>query len=225
MVYKTPLAQLVPDRCPGCNAATASGFCSGCRDDFVRIDDPCPACGLDRPVARCPRDRACWSVDRVIAPFDYVEPLQGHLKRLKFAGARRLGRALGELLAVALVPRSEPHAVDAIVAVPMHRHRLLERGYNQARELARPIATAVGVPLLHAGIARRRPTIAQSRLAARLRFANLRDAFVVTRNVHDRKLAIVDDVLTTGATVNALAAALKRAGAIRVDAWTLARAL
>jgi ComF family protein len=225
MVYGISLGRLIADRCPGCDGVTDSGFCSGCQDDFVRIDNACGLCGLGRPVVACPRNRHSWHLDHIIAPFDYVDPLRSQVQRLKFGGQRRLGRALGELLASALVAAPETRSVDALVAVPLHRRRLLERGYNQAFELARPVAAALGVPLLRRGITRLRATVAQSSLPARSRYTNLRGAFRVERELRDQHLGIVDDVLTTGATLNGLASALKAAGARRVDGWTIARAL
>ena len=225
MVYGHLLARLIPDRCPGCDMRTASGFCRGCRTDFIAVKDPCPYCGLARPVAVCPRERAPWSLDAVVAPYAYVEPVRGHLKRLKFARERRLGRALGEALAAVLAVHPATTPIDAIVAVPLHRRRLLVRGYNQAAEIAYPIAAALRVPLLRTGIARSRATAAQSRLTAASRYTNLRGAFVVSRDVRGRHVGIVDDVLTTGATLNALAAALQDAGAERIVGWTIARSL
>ena len=161
----------------------------------------------------------------MIAPFDYVEPLRQQIQGLKFGGQRRLGRALGELLASVVAADPNTRRCDAIIAVPLHRSRLLERGYNQAIELARPIAAALDLPLLRSGIERRRATAAQSLLPARDRYANLRGAFRIARDVRNRDLSVVDDVLTTGATLNALAAALKAAGANSVRGWTIARAL
>ena len=224
MVYRLSLGRLLADRCPGCDVTTQSGFCAECIADFARIDDPCPLCGLETAVSGCPRDSARWSLDRVVAPFDYVEPLRIHVQRLKFAGQRRLGRALGELLATHISAIPAARHVDAIAAVPLHRSRLLVRGYNQAFELARPIAAALRLPLLRAGIGRRRATAAQSSLTAEARYANVRDAFEISRDVHGIRIGLVDDVLTTGATLNALAEALKRAGATHVDGWTIARA-
>jgi ComF family protein len=224
MVHRLSLGRWLADRCPGCDVTTASGFCADCVSDFVGIDDPCPFCGLDAAASGCPRDSARWSLDRVVAPFEYVEPLRVHVQRLKFAGQRRLGRALGELFAAEIAAMPAARDVDAIAAVPLHRSRLLERGYNQAFELARPIAAELRLPLLRAGIGRRRATAAQSCLTAEARYANVRDAFDVSRDVRGIHIGIVDDVLTTGATLNALADALKRAGASRVDGWTIARA-
>ena len=141
-------------------------------------------CGLDAAVQRAARVTRPVGISTVsIAPFDYVEPLRIHVQRLKFAGQRRLGRALGELLAGQISATPAARHVDVIAAVPLHRSRLLERGYNQAFELARPIAAELRLPLLRAGIGRRRATAAQSRLTAEARYANVRDAFEVSRDV------------------------------------------
>jgi len=113
---------------------------------------------------------------------------------------------------------------DALVPLPLHRARLRSRGYDQALELSRPLAQAFGLPLLDRALVRRRATPAQSRLDAAARRRNLRGAFdadpAVVLPPH---VAIVDDVVTTGATLHAAARALRRAGAQRVDAWVCAR--
>ncbi len=134
-----------------------------------------------------------------------------------------MGRALGLLLAEAL-QRGEPEEdVHALVPVPLHRRRLIERGFNQAFEIARPLAAATGKPLLVRGIHRQVNTQPQSLLAAHERSGNLRSAFRIRGNLKGMTVVIVDDVITTGATVNALAAALREAGASEVHAWALAR--
>jgi ComF family protein len=186
---------------------------------------PCPRCGLSLPAASCPATSAAWTVATVVAPFRYAEPLQGYLQALKFAGRRNLGRALGELLVDHLVATGMAEGIDSVVAVPLHRRRLISRGYNQAVEIARPIVAALRIPKLVAGIVRCRSTAAQSELSALERRANLRGAFAVNRPLDGRRIAVIDDVMTTGATVNTLALVLLRAGAESVQAWTVARAL
>ncbi len=136
-----------------------------------------------------------------------------------------MGRALGQMLEDQVRGRAAAAEVDALVPVPLHRKRLLERGFNQAFEIARPVAAGTGLPLLSRGIFRHADTQPQTLLAARDRHANLRGAFRVGRDLQGMHVAIIDDVITTGATVNALAASLRNAGAIEVHAWALARAL
>ena len=107
--------------------------------------------------------------------------------------------------------------------MPLHPGRLRERGFNQAFEIARPVAAATGLPLLIRGIQRQANTWPQSLLAARHRYRNMRGAFRTRRGLEGMNVAIVDDVITTGATVNALAASLRDAGAGEIHAWALSR--
>ena len=138
-------------------------------------------------------------------------------------GRQADGQGLGQLLARDLGERRLAETVDALVPVPLHRRRLRERGFNQAFEIARPVASATGLPLLVHGIRRRANTQPQSLLAAHERYRNLRGAFGIRRSLKGMNVAIIDDVITTGATVNALAASLREAGADEIHAWALAR--
>lgn len=212
---------MIPELCPRCLGPTGRGFCDGCRGDFLRVARPCGACALPWPVAHCPRRDSSWRVARVVAPYLYAAPLSTLLQSLKFTGVRALGRAFGLLLA----PEVEAAAsrVDALLAVPLHPGRLRERGYNQAVEIARILARELRTPLLTAAARRRLPTRPQSTLRSGERQANLAAAFALSRDFAGASLAIVDDVVTTGATVNALAAAVHAAGARRVEAWAVAR--
>ena len=207
--------------CPSCGGVSGAGFCSVCAADLPRASNPCSGCGLARPVARCPRQTAPWQVDSVVAPFVYAPPLDHHIHQLKYAGARSLGRAFGLLLAH--VVRGACSDVDALVAVPVHPTRLRERGYNQAIEIARPLCRTLGMPVLLRGIERRHASPSQTGGGAAQRRATVAAAFRVTRSLAGLRIAIVDDVITTGATVNALAAALLAAGAARCIAVAAAR--
>ncbi len=177
-----------------------------------------------RAGSRCPPCAArarglAWHVDAVVAPFEYAAPLDGYVQALKYRGARHLGRALGLLLAPAV--RAED--VDALVPVPLHPRRMRERGYNQATEIARTVGRALALPLLLRGVERRGPYAPQTGQSAAERARNVASAFAVARDVAAMRIAIVDDVITTGATVNALAAQLRAAGAARCVAWAIAR--
>ncbi len=207
--------------CPGCGGVSGAGFCSVCAADLPRTRDACSRCGLARPVARCPRQAAAWHVDAVVAPFAYAPPLDHHIQQLKYAGARSLGRAFGLLIAPEV--RDACSDVDALVAVPLHPTRLRERGYNQAIEIARPLCRLLGVPMLLRGIERRHASPSQTGGSALQRLTSVAAAFRVARGLSGVRLAIVDDVITTGATVNALAAELLAAGATRCIAVAAAR--
>lgn len=117
-------------------------------------------------------------------------------------------------------------APAVLVPIPLHRSRLRERGYDQALELARPLARHLGLPLQTQALTRVRDTSAQSRLDARQRRRNLRDAFTWNRDIAmPAHVVLIDDVMTTGATLHSAARALRRAGAVRIDAWVCARVL
>jgi ComF family protein len=178
---------------------------------------------LPRPVAHCPKRRAAWQIDALVAPYSYSWPLDRQVQALKFDGKRALGRALGLLLTAEVRRRRE--AADALIPVPLHPARLRERGYNQAAEIARTVAAELGIPLHVHGIRRRKATASQSTLRLAERRANVAGAFAVQRTYAGLRVALVDDVITTGATVNALAAAVRSAGAASVVAWAIARTL
>ena len=215
----------MPERCQSCGGAARAGLCGDCRTLISLVADPCAGCGLERPIARCPRPGQGWLLASVVAPFHYETPLDGHIQALKFRPSRPMGRALGQVLADHVRRHGIAAEVDALVPVPLHRKRFLERGFNQAIEIARPVAAGAGLPVLIRGIGRRTDTQPQTLLAARERHANLRGAFTVRRDLQGLSIAIIDDVVTTGATVNALAAPLLDAGAREVHAWALARAV
>lgn len=212
------------ERCPSCGGSTDAGFCFGCRGDMPSIEMPCSTCGLPRPVGRCPREVVAWHVDRVVAPFEYAPPIDAFLQALKFGQGRMLGRALALLVAPAVARADDEMLVaDLVVPVPLYRRRLVARGYNQATEIARTLSAALRIPLAPAAARRTQAAAPQSRLRARERAANVEHAFMVDADLTGARVAIVDDVITTGATVNALAAELRRAGAVRVEAWAVAR--
>ena len=151
----------------------------------------------------------------------YAAPIDRLLLRFKFHHDLAAGGLLAQLMAQALAAAPRP---DAVIPVPLHRARLRQRGYDQALELARPLALALGLPLLDGALRRVRATAAQSQLDAAQRRRNLRQAFAVPAGVVlPAHVALIDDVMTTGATLHAAALTLRRAGVQRVDAWVCAR--
>ncbi len=155
------------------------------------------------------------------AAFVYGAPLDHLLPRFKFHRDLAAGRLLSQLMVESLAQADRP---DALVPIPLHRKRLRARGYDQALELARPVSRALRIPLLRDVLVRARHTAPQSRLDAVQRRRNLRKAFVVGPGVTvPAHVVLIDDVMTTGATLHAAAHALRRAGVARVDAWVCAR--
>ncbi len=155
-------------------------------------------------------------------PFRYAWPLDRLETRFKFG--RNL--AAGRSLVTAWQREPMPVALPAmILPVPLHRRRLRQRGYNQALELARPLARSMDLAMRHGVLHRSRDTSAQTELDARSRRRNVRGAFEVTSDADlPAHIAVLDDVMTTGATLAECARVLKKAGVQRVDVWALARA-
>jgi ComF family protein len=167
--------------------------------------------------------RADWRLDALRAPFAYGPPLAHHIQGLKYGGQRHLGNALGALLAAEIEPAAPD--VDALVAVPLHRRRLRSRTFNQAAEIAGTVARRLNKRMLFAGIHRIVDTQPQTELDRERRLRGPSRAFRVDRGLNGMRIAIVDDVITTGGTVNALGCTLKAAGATAVEAWSVARSL
>lgn len=225
---------LLPAPCLKCGeplpAAAPLGLCAACRSGLVPLPrGACAVCAglLDAfeppPGYRC---GACRekppAYERLLALWLYREPLDRVIQALKFNRLDYLGRHLALALHEGL--GGELGGFDGIVPVPLHWWRRLTRGYNQAERIARPLASRLGVPLVQA-LRRPRPTRAQTSLGRAARDANLRGAFDVPRpgRVRGLRLLLVDDVATTGATLDAAAAALMRAGADGVTALVAAR--
>jgi len=223
------LRALLPLRCLLCGADGAAGrdLCIGCARDCAINSPSCPRCALPLATAapmcgecveRSPPFTAAW------IPFRYAHPLDLLEARFKFRNDLAAGRVLAELM-IERAHVDRPARPVALVAVPLHRSRLRERGYNQALELAKALAAAFRIPLAGDLLVRLRATAAQTGLDAAARRRNLRGAFAVA-NVRDvpQHVALVDDVMTTGATLRECARVLRRAGVSRVDIWSLARA-
>lgn len=225
---------LWPPRCLLCESVGCGGLdlCDTCLAALPYNRHACMRCAMPvsgtddlngHPVelvcGRCLRRPPLQTHAR--AAFVYGFPLDRLLPRAKFHGDLASTRLLATLMASALAEAERP---QALVSVPLHAGRLRERGYDQALELARPLARRLGLPLRDDLLRRARATAAQSRLDARQRRRNLRGAFAVRANCElPAHVALVDDVMTTGATAHAAASALLRAGVARVDVWVCAR--
>ena len=220
-----------PSHCLACGGRGTGGrdLCAACHAGLPWLETACPRCALPLPApgsvcGECLRaafDQGKSPLQAVHAAFVYARPLDRLLPRFKFHG----DLAAGRLLAALMGETAPPFPRDAvIVPVPLHRQRLRMRGYDQALELAKPLAAACTLPLRDDVLHRARATAAQSRLHAGQRKRNLRNAFEVeATDSLPECVVLVDDVMTTGATLHAAAKALRNAGIARVEAWVCAR--
>jgi ComF family protein len=207
-IFDRLLDLLFPDQCLGCGRYGGL-LCAECRR------------GL-RPYP--PDDYLPDALDAAEVACIYDPTIQAAIHALKYRRQRRAALPLGDLLAAHL--RANPLPGDALIAVPLHAERLAERGFNQAEELARRLAQRTGLPLVRAGLARCRDTGHQARLSRRERQANIQAAFSwQAASPPPARVLLVDDVLTTGATLAACAEALRAAGAREVRAVAVARSL
>lgn len=203
-------------------------LCPGCERDLPWNHHACARCAAPLPreaesqtCGQCLRHPPLW--DDAASPLHYAWPLDQLIQHFKFSADLATGRLLGDLLANFLAADPDPRP-DCLIPVPLHPARLRERGFNQALELARPVSRRLKIPLMPRLCRRIRHTEVQSTLDARSRRRNLKGAFGVSADVAGRDVAILDDVVTTGATVSALTAVLREAGADRIRVWSLARA-
>ena len=205
-----------------CRGAAQGILCEPCDSDLPRLGpEHCPRCALASPAgALCGR---CLSqppaYDATVAALAYGFPADVLVQALKFHGERALAPLLGNVLLQCPLDR----AVDFLVPVPLSSARLRSRGYNQALEIARGIATACGTRLAPELCERSRETALQMELPLKERERNVRGAFHCPRLIGGATIAVMDDVMTTGATLDEMAATLKRAGAARVVNWVVAR--
>ena len=191
------LTLLAPRRCPGCDEVsdTSAVFCASCAVLAQRISDQS-------------------------ALFEYGGPVADSIQRFKYGGRSELGAALGTLMA------GHAHRwqgrVDAVVPVPLHWRRRRSRGYDQAALLSKPVAKALGVPLLLRGLRRVRNTPRQVNLPHRERQRNIAGAFAPGRLREPGRVLLIDDVRTTGATLRAASEALRAGGVSEVHSFVLA---
>lgn len=218
---------------PTCTLCGDPGYhdldlCRACDAALPRIRRACPTCGL--PLAPAARPSLCGRClrhppryhARLVAPYRYADPLAPLIQRMKFSQDLGLANLLGGLLArrVARAPRP-----DWLVPVPLHRARLRERGYNQSLEIARMVGRRLDLPLWPKAAQRIRATQPQTTLERRERRTNVRGAFAAAPAVAGARLALIDDVVSTGHTIEALTRVLCEAGAAEIQVWAVARAI
>lgn len=237
------LPAALPSPCALCGGSAEDALCSGCRAQFFGqprrrcVQCAVPLAPTDAPTdaASAARCGACLrqppAFDATIVAADYTAPLDQLVLALKFGHRLALAPLLARALRDALLqtPHRDNALPDVLSAVPLGSRRLAERGFNQALEIAKPLARALGIALEPTLTTRLRETQAQSMLHPEQRHDNMRQAFTLAHHAVDRvrgrHVGVVDDVITTGETLNELAATLKRFGAARVTNFVFARTL
>lgn len=204
------------------------GVCSFCTRVLCRPHPRCPQCGLtathpDLPCGRCLQKAPPWQ--RLVAVNDYAAPLSLLVAHYKFSARPELAATLARLILLQVIARPAIPRPSLLVSVPLWKPRRWRRGYNQSDLLCRPLARWLGCRYDDEALTRVRPTATQHRLSARLRKQNLKNAFRLDIPVTGHHIAIVDDVVTTGATVAEISRLLLQSGAASVQVWCLCRTL
>jgi len=208
-------------------------MCARCMEGIRRIGHPlCPTCG--RPFQAGADDHQCGECaaenplfDRLRSAAFYDGPMRDAILRYKFNGRTSLVKLLGDAAIEAFNTEFGDSEIDSIIPVPLHASRLRWRGFNQSLLLARHIADRKKLWVDAYSLQRTRPTVPQVRLTPKQRVENVKGAFAVSRKqfVDGRNILLVDDITTTGSTIHECSKALRKAGAAKIYALTVARAI
>ena len=227
LVYK---CSIINQSCLLCDEPAGQHYplCMPCEQELPWLGDHCQHCALPLPMAGLTCAQCCRRLpafEQVIALWHFGFPVDTLISRFKHNRHWPMGRLMAELLGYGVLHRFAEGLPrpDLLLPVPLARCRLRERGFNQAGMLGRWLSAQVGVRCDEKLLLRTRETPAQQRLNAKARLRNLRQAFAVMGELTGKHVAVVDDVLTTGATAHAIAQVLRKAGARRVDVYCLAR--
>ena len=216
--------RLLPGQdCSLCAAPTGERIvCAACSSALPRLACACDRCAIALQAAGVCGEclRHAPSFDAALAAFEYRFPLDRLIQRFKYSGDLAIGKWLALELAARVRDDERP---DLLVAPPLALSRLRERGFNQAVVLAKTVGERLGIRHAPAALSKVRETAPQPGLGRKSRLSNLRDAFGCNLRLAGEHVALVDDVMTTGATAEALARVLKSAGAARVSVWAIAR--
>lgn len=231
LLHRLPSA--IPSSCALCGIDGECALCADCRHrHFTALPARCRQCGLPLSgigdLAQCGDClRSPPAFDATVVANDYVAPIDHLVLALKFGNRLAIAPLFADLLRDALLRQPALPMPELMTVVPLSRQRLAERGFNQSLEIARPLSRSTGIALLPQLLERTRETRMQASLPPPERQRNVRHAFSVTADMQERiagkHLAVLDDVMTTGATLAEIAALLKRHGAARVTNLAFAR--
>lgn len=218
---------LFPQSCLLCSSWQAGplGICVGCLDDMPwHMDNACPQCALPSSdnmlCGQCLKTPPAFDAARSL--FQYRFPLSAVLQQYKYGQLLTIARTMGLLVAEHIGRQS---AADCIIPMPLHRRRLQERSFNQSAEIAKVVSEQLHIPLALQACARIKSTPPQASLPYKQRIRNMQGAFECRAALKDMRVILLDDVMTTGASLDALAKTVKDAGASHVECWVIARTI
>lgn len=224
------LSNLFPSRCIFCQQTVGHSLeiCPDCYQALPHNEPCCVRCALplvdevdsDVLCGRCINKLPAF--DYAHSPFRYEDEIITLVHRLKFSEKISLSRSIGEMLLSHFSAAGE--TPDCLLPVALHSSRMRQRGFNQSIEISRVLAKKLKIPIEHAAVVRQRSTVAQAGLSAKQRQRNIRGAFSLVEQLNYKHILIIDDVMTTGATVNELAKLLKKNKVERVGVLSIARA-
>ncbi len=205
-------------------------LCKACRADLPRVKFACKVCAL--PMNSDVKSSLCGQcisqvsyVDYAINLFHYATPVDYLISKMKFQQQLSVAAVLADLLKTHIESSKLEHGLpDALIAMPLYKKRLANRGFNQSLEIVKPLVKSQNIPILLNTIERSKDTTAQTKLSKQARKKNVSGCFSLLEKPVESHIVIVDDVVTTGATTNELAKLLKKSGVEKVGVWSLARA-
>ena len=214
---------LLEQDCLLCGATSRVFLCAECETDLPKNSFPhCPQCALFMPngelCGACLTNQACYDI--TYAVYSYAFPMDNLIQSFKYGHRLALGEYLGQQMA----ERIKGISADLIIPLPLHPHRLRKRGFNQALELSRPVARILRLPIDTMHCQRIRDTCPQVDLPLPKRAGNVKGAFHCSMDFSKKRIILVDDVMTSGASLNECARILKRHGAAKVILLVAARA-
>lgn len=216
---------LLQNDCLLCSASCTGDLCRACHDSLPQLPaNHCPLCLLpainSRICGACLASPPTWT--HAIAALQYAFPIDAMIRSLKYQQNLTLVPMLSRLLTAKLSNVPSP---EVIIPVPLHPARLQHRGFNQVVEIGRYVSRQLRIPLLPHVCERTRDTLSQTELSWKERRSNLRNAFACTSPFAHKHVAILDDVMTSGATLNELAKVIRKQGANEISVWVIARAM
>lgn len=217
---------LLPKSCYLCESPTNSSLeiCQACLDDMPRNKDACYYCGIPSQTknTHCTKCRATEpALTRTLSPYLYDAGIKLLISSLKFKQDITKAELLAHLFLSELTD-TDLSSIDYLLPVPSHRRRLRERGFNQAYEISKILSKKLNIPIL-SSIQKHKHTSPQASLSARQRHLNLKNSFSMRKDIPIARIAIIDDVITTGTTVNEIASLLRNNGIQHIEAWAIAR--